>query len=122
MQRSLPINKTRRDPTPSVNKLASDIRRTGDDSNMKRSPADVVAVVDVQCAGGEDGFDKIEVLGSDSSEESFSLLDINLVAPFAYVNGVEASRNTLSAWVLLDEPGVGLVLTITKRREREKRT
>ena len=122
MQRSLPINKTRRDPAPSVDKLASDIRGTGDNSNVKRGPADVVAVVDVQCAGGEDGFDKIEVLGSDCSEESFSLLDINLLAPFAYVNGVEASRNALTTWVLLDEPGVGLVLTITKRREREKRT
>ena len=48
--------------------------------------------------------DSLDVVTRNCGEEVFGFFDIDLLAPFADVDGVEATSYSLTARVLFDEP------------------
>jgi len=70
---------------------------------MEASPAYMVAMVQVDSVGDE-LFDCLEVVLGNSSEKLLGLLDVDLLAPLANIDGVEASSHRLPTRILLNEP------------------
>jgi hypothetical protein len=103
MKRGTPANKPCGHAGTSVDKGATDLNAVGQYSNVQRSTPDLVAKINVfpvldHLLDGE------HVILADSTEKSGCCLNVGGFAPFAFVDRVKTSGNTLSAGIFLDEP------------------
>ena len=74
---------------------------------MQTSTSNVVSMVEIDFSFDEFS-NSFDVVAGDRSEELFSFLDVDLLAPLADVDGVETTGHSLTAGVFFDESGLSM--------------
>ena len=103
MKRVTPTNKPYGHAGTSIDKDATDLKAVGVDSNVQRSAPDMVATINLfpffdHLLDGE------HVILADGTEKFGCRLNVCGFAPFAFVDRIKTSGNTLSSRIFLDEP------------------